>query len=150
MTLSPRVDLTEHRDFRKELDFDLDLDLISFKYDADLFAPVVEGEFVHIRRIYPWNVFDLDSLDFPQSFQSEDELSMLVGFDFYGTVEHPFLTGDHNTRTMSRSVLQEEFGLHCECCGKELDIFDQELYIRMCRNCAKEFGDSINNSFPWN
>ena len=155
MALSDRVDLTSNRDFGPQLTFTHDmLDLLAYEsqqeftsivYDLD---PVEADVRLSVRRLYPWNIFKLDStITLPEILYSDDELSQSIGVEFWDEPSHPFLLGSTAERIFNRRIIQEELTLNCYECGKELDALDfaESASVCTCRKCA----NSRPFRIPW-
>lgn len=168
MGLSERVDLTENRDFRQDTfnyvpsvadtgTFSNDpslgwreMDMIALRANANqrvAFDFDSEGASPTLRvvRIYPWNVYELDSDIFHESWFSEDPESNMFGVEFWDTVDNPFVLGNRSDRRYAKWIMQSESGLHCDCCGKKLDLFDEVAFsgykydtILTCKHCKEE------------
>jgi hypothetical protein len=100
-----------------------------------------KGEHAVIHRFYPWSTFLIESEDYmSESYVSEDKVSQEVGFEVYGNLDSPFLTGNYSDRKVRKFILEDCYGLkHCERCGAKLNIFDEAKgkYYGVCKSRSK-------------
>lgn len=152
MTLSDRVDLTPNRDFGFAQDNFRPgvFDQLAFNSTRDLsvslqVAAGVEEPVLTLRRFYPWNIHRIESDSFlSESCNSEDEASRMIGFEFWDDTDRPFVLGSYSERKTAKYLLEMESGDHCDCCGKKLDLFDEQYtgskhhLMFVCKHCRNK------------
>ena len=144
--LSRRVDLTSDRDFGPDMPRGWRWDAFAHNHNMDAISSVrieysdSKGEHAVIHRFYPWSTFLIESEDYmSESYVSEDKVSQEVGFEVYGDLDNPFLTGNYSDRKVRKFILEDCYGLkHCERCGAKLSIFDEAKgkYYGVCKRCS--------------
>lgn len=155
MALSERVDLTENRDFAEHSDRSLDGSLLDLAAIASTRTHTLQLEMeagemspsLKRIKIYPWNVFQMDEdPGLYGHYFSEDSLSNEMGFEVYGDVDYPFVLGNVSDRKVHKYILESEGGLHCDCCGKRYNIFDEIAFvfdkyytIYTCKKCKARY-----------
>lgn len=151
MTLPDNIDLTPDRDFGAMPELRRDVaNRLAFYSTVDLAVSlqISAGVDEHLRivqkRFYPWAIYAVGADFLAESIDSEDEASRSIGFEFWDDCTRPFVLGDYATRKTSKHILEMESGEHCDCCGKKLDLFDEQYtgskyhQIFVCKNCRNE------------
>lgn len=152
MTLPDNIDLTPDRDFGSQIEFRPGIfDQLAFHSTRDLSvslqvaAGVDESLQIVLKRFYPWNIHKVESDSFlSESCNSEDEASRMIGFEFWDDTDRPFVLGSYSERKTAKYLLEMESGDHCDCCGKKLDLFDEQYtgskyhQIFVCKHCRNK------------
>lgn len=144
--LSSRVDLTVDRDFSSPDWSEVRSSWNSFahayntsvrlEWDSD-----VNADRVLLDRLYPWQIYPVESDYLLESPQFDDVLSNELGFQLYGELEDPFVLGNYSDRRIRKLITEEYAGTHCESCGVKLNIFDRVFskYFSMCKGCSLDY-----------